>query len=189
MKKWVKIDIDLKDTRKMCSDKKKLAEECVTCFSDIQQSVSDFLSTIEEKDTKQRQLTEEKDNKQRAKMSDEWVLFLTDAKETLSNVVKHTETEASERNTNSRWVLSIVLGVTFCLGVAFGVLWGKVSDMKYLKADRSEVLLKGEAKFIHDLDKAYNDATFIRADGAPIDSTTYNLHIKAAYSGALRGVK
>ena len=178
MKKLVKIEIDLKDTRKMCSEKKRLSEECNTCLSEIQQSVSDFLVGIEEKDTKQR-----------AKMSDEWIMFLTDAKDTLSNTVKESKDKTDTVNTNSRWVLSIVLGITFFIGAAFGVLWGKVSDMKYSKADRSEVLLKGEAKFIHELDQAYNDATFIRADGAPIDSTTYNLHIKAAYSGALRGSK
>lgn len=172
MKNAKKIVIDLKDTRKMCSDKKRLSEECTTCFSEIQQSVSDFLSAIEGKDAKQR-----------ARMSDEWAMFLTDAKETLDSSVQHSEKEASERNANSRWILTIVLGITFALGAVVGITWDRMNK----KAERSEVITINEYKFLHDLTRAYNANQFLQNPEAKVDSSNYNLIVKAVLGGAMRG--
>jgi len=183
MKKVVKIVIDPKDTRKMCSDKKKFTDGCITCFSEVQESVNTFLAGIEAKDNKQRELTEEKDARQRARMSDEWAMFLKDAKETLSDVVKHTEKEASERNTNSKWILTIVLGVTFCLGAAVGIIYKEVAQ----KADRKEVVTLEEMKMMHELTQAYNSDQFLRNPYAKVDTTNFNWLVKKIFSGTMRG--
>lgn len=172
MKSAIKIVIDTKDTPKMCSEKKKLSEGCVTCFSDIQKSVSDFLAVIEEKDTKQR-----------ARMGDEWAMFLSSAEGKLDASIKHSEKEASERNTNSRWVLTIVLGITFALGAVVGITWDRMNK----KAERSEVITISEYKFLHDLTRAYNAKQFVQNPNAKPDSTNYDLIVEAVLGGAMRG--
>lgn len=174
MKSIIKIVIDTKDTRKMCSDKKKLSEGCATCFSEIQELVSNFLADIEDKDAKQR-----------ARMGDEWAMFLNSSEGKLDASIKHSEKEASERNTNSRWVLTIVLGITFALGAVVGITWDRMNK----KAERSEVITINEYKFLHDLTKAYNANQFIQNPDAKVDSTNYELIVNAVLGGAMRGGK
>jgi len=172
MKRCVNIVIDLKDTRKMCSDKKKLSDECNTCLSEIQDSVSNFLRGIEEKD-----------NKQRARMSDEWAMFLTTADEKLDSNILRSKDETDRLNSNSKWILGVVLSITFALGTAFGILWGKVEA----KSDRSEVMTKQEIKMLHDLTRAYNADQFVQNPQAKTDTTNYNWLVKTIFSGTMRG--
>lgn len=172
MKNVKRIVIDLKDTRKMCSDKKKLSEECTTCLSEIQQSVSSFLAVIEEKDKKQR-----------AKMADEWTMFLTSAEEKLDTSITHSEKETNQLNSNSKWILTIILGITFCLGAAVGIIYKEVTQ----KADREEVMTKQELQMLHDLTRAYNADQFIQNPEAKADSTNYTWLVSKIFSGTMRG--
>jgi len=158
----------------MCSDKKRLSEECTTCLSEIQDSVSSFLAVIEEKD-----------NKQRAKMSDEWIMFLTNAEDKLSTSITHSEKETDKLNTNSRWILGIILGITFSLGAVVGFLYERIGK----KAERSEVITINEYKFLHDLERAYNANQFTQNPNAKVDSSNYNLIVNAVLGGAMRGEK
>jgi len=168
----MKIVIDLKDTRKMCSDKKKLSDECTICLSEIQQSVSSFLSGIEEKD-----------NKQRARMADEWAMFLSGAEEKLDKSVSDSKNSSDQVNSNSKWILTIVLGVTFALGAVVGFTWERMGT----KADRVEVLTKEESKMIFDLTRAYNSDQFIQNPNAKTDSTNYTWLVNKIFSGTMRG--
>lgn len=171
MKSGIKIVIDTKDTRKMCSDKKRLSEGCITCFSEIQESVNSFLANIEERDTKQR-----------AKMADEWTIFLANAEDKLGGSILRSEKETDKINSNSKWILGIVLGVTFCLGAAVGVIYKEVAQ----KADKKEVITVQEYKFLHDLTRAYNANQFVQNPNAKVDSSNYELIVNAVLGGAMR---
>lgn len=183
MKKWVKIEIDPKKLHKMSGDSKKAIQDCAICLEDIQKAVDNVLVNIE---------SEFRD--QRNKMADEWNTFLAVSDEKLSNSIimsdqklnssiSHSEKETDKLNTNSRWILGIILGITFALGAVVGFTWERMSK----KAERAEVITINEYKFLHDLTRAYNANQFLQNPNAKIDSSNYNLIVNAVLGGAMRG--
>jgi len=171
MKKKFTIVIDPKCPLIM-DEKKHKTLDCANCLEDIQKSVNTVVAKIDEDF-----------NKQRAKMSEEWVIFLATAEDKLNKSILHSEKETDQVNTNSKWILGIVLGITFFLGAAVGVIYTKVSE----KADRTEVVTMKEFVFLHELTKSYNADHFLQNPNAKVDSTNYNLLVKAIFGGTLRG--
>lgn len=172
MKKFIEIVVEPKNTKRMCSDKRKLADDCNICLTEIQSSVDVILNKIEQDFRVQR-----------AKMSDEWVIFLQDSQEKLDKSIVHSERESDQMNSNSRWILGIILGITFSLGAVVGFMWERIGK----KADRDEVMTINEIQFLHNLTKAYNAAQFMQNPNAKVDSTNYELIVNAVLGGTMRG--
>lgn len=172
MKKFIKIVVEPKNTKRMCSDKRKLADDCNTCLSDIQNSVDSILNKIEEDFRLQR-----------TKMSDEWVIFLQDSQEKLDKSIVHSEKETNQMNSNSRWILTIILGITFALGTVVGFMWERIGK----KADRTEIMTIKEINMLYKLTKAYNADQFLQNPNAKVDSTNYELLVNAVLGGTMRG--
>lgn len=183
MKKWVKLAIDPKKLHKMSGESKRVIQDCAMCLEDIQKTVDVVLSNIESEFREQRN-----------KMTDEWNTFLAVSDEKLSNSIvmsdqklnqsiAHSEKETDQLNTNSRWILAIVLGVTFCLGAVVGYTWNQMGT----KADKDKVMTINEYKFLHDLTRAYNANQFIQNPDAKVDSTNYELIVNAVLAGKMRG--
>jgi len=153
-------------------------KECQTCMDDIKKSTERVLAEITHNFKVQS-----------AKMQDDWIMFMTDAnKQLTANIEASTQKidkESSERNSNSRWVLGIVLGVTFSLGAVVGFTWNEVSN----KANRSEVFTINEIKMLRELGDQYNKSIFVMKDTIKNDTTAYYYARKNIYGSEYRGVK
>jgi hypothetical protein len=160
----------------MCSQKKVIEEKCGECFEEIQRSADLILKSIHDKFEKQH-----------ARISDEWAMFLQDSELKLIASITNSKEKTDQLSSNSKWVLSIVLGVTFCIGLGFGMLWDSVAEMKSMKADIDKVLTKKEAQAIHEIRDAYYKDIFVHNPDHKIDSTNYNYLIKSIFGGTLRG--
>lgn len=154
----------------------EIKKECKNCMDDIKESTEKVLSEITHNFKVQS-----------AKMQDDWIMFMVDAnKQLTANIEASTQKidkESSERNSNSRWVLGIVLGVTFMLGAVVGFTWNEVSN----KADRSEVFTMNEIKMLRELGDQYNKSIFIMKDTIKNDTTAYWYARKNIYGSSFRG--
>ena len=165
-----KIEVEPKNTSlKMCSQRKIIADKCEECFSEIQEKVHESANQM---------MAEIKE-----KVFEELSEFFKSADEKIDANLKSSKEKTDQLSANSKWILSIVLGVTFCVGAGFGVLWGKVYD----KADKDEVLTINEAKALHEIRDAYYKSIFVYNPQAKVDSTNYNFLIKSIFGGTLRG--
>lgn len=156
----------------------EINKDCQTCMDDIKKSTERVLSEITHNFKVQS-----------AKMQDDWIMFMTDAnKQLIANIEASTQKidkESNERNSNSRWVLGIVLGVTFSLGAVVGFTWNEVSS----KADRSEVFTMNEIKMLRELGDQYNKAIFVMKDTIKSDTTAYWYARKNIYGNELRSAE
>jgi len=154
---------------------KEIKDECKTCMDDIKESTEKILAEITHNFKVQS-----------AKMQDDWTIFMLDANNQLKlNIETSTQKidkESSERNSNSRWVLGIVLGVTFSLGAVVGFTWNEVSS----KANRDEVFTMNEIKMLRELGDQYNKAVFVMKDTIKNDTTAYWYARKNIYGNELR---
>ena len=191
MGKAIKIVIEPKNTsRKMCSQRKIIQDECEECLSEMNGIIHDIASKgmeeLKEKISQDMRVflkeaeLKIKESLEHSKEEIKESLELT--KKEVSESVASSKEKTDQLSSNSKWILSIVLGVTFCVGAGFGVLWGKV----YNKAERSEVLTLKEAKALHDIRDAYYKGIFVLRPDAKIDSTNYNYLIKSIFGGTLR---
>lgn len=161
----------------MDKEEKTIIEE-KSCMDDIKESTEKVLAEI----TNNFKI-------QSAKMQDDWTIFMLEASSKLLQNIEYSnnklDKESSERNSNSRWVLGIVLGVTFMLGAVVGFTWNEVRN----KANRTEVFTMNEMKMLRELGDKYNKAVYVQKQYIiPNDTTAYWYARKNIYGSELRGI-
>lgn len=145
-----------------------IPEQCIVCIEEIKQKTEEMLNDLREIDKLHR-----------ATMTDEWVTFITRSEKLLFDNISSAKEKVDVMSTSAKWILSIVLSITFFIGAGFGMIWQDVVRLQEDKADKTEVITLKEAQALYDI--------LVQNPGLISDSTklssNYHFLVKSILSG------